>query len=98
MPKAIHPYQVLVRPLITEKATILASENKYAFEVDRRANKPQIRQAVEIAFNVKVTDVNTMTMHGKTRRVGRKISKRPDWKKAIVTVAPGDKIEFFEGI
>jgi large subunit ribosomal protein L23 len=98
MPKALHPYQVLVRPLITEKATILASDNKYAFEVDRRANKPQIRQAVELAFNVKVTDVNTMTMHGKTRRVGRKVSKRPNWKKAIVTVDPSDKIEFFEGI
>lgn len=98
MPKAIHPYQVIVRPLITEKATILASENKYAFEVDRRANKPQIRQAVELAFNVKVTDVNTMNMHGKTRRVGRKTAKRPDWKKAIVTVIEGDKIQFFEGI
>jgi len=100
MPKAIHPYQVIVRPLITEKATILAGENKYAFEVERRANKPQIRQAVETAFHVKVTDVNTMTMHGKARRAGRgrhQVRGR-DWKKAIVTVAEGDKIQLFEGI
>lgn len=98
MPKAIHPYTVIRRPLITEKATALAAENKYAFEVDERANKMQIREAVETAFNVHVTAVNVMNVKGKMRRFGRRLAKTPDWKKAIVTLAPGDKIELFEGI
>jgi len=98
MPKAIHPYTVIRRPLITEKATALAAENKYAFEVDQRANKMQIREAVETAFNVHVTAVNVMNVKGKTRRYGRRYAKTADWKKAIVTLAPGDKIELFEGI
>jgi large subunit ribosomal protein L23 len=98
MSKAIHPYQVLVRPLITEKATILAGEHKYAFAVDSRANKQQIRQAVEVAFKVTVTKVNTMTVHGKRRQFGRRMSQRPDWKKAIVTLAEGDSIQIFEGM
>jgi large subunit ribosomal protein L23 len=98
MAKAVHPYQVLVRPLITEKATILAGEQKFAFAVDKRANKPQIRRAVEIAFNVHVTKVNTMTVHGKRRQFGRRMSKSPDWKKAIVTLAEGDTIQIFEGM
>lgn len=98
MPKQLHPYDVIIRPLITEKATILAGEQKYAFEIDRRANKTQVRQAVETAFNVKVTKVNTMNVHGKRRRVGRGQTKAPDWKKAIVTLAPGDTIQIFEGV
>ena len=98
MPKTIHPYGVIRRPLITEKATILANENKYAFEVDPRANKVQIKEAVELAFDVSVTAVNTMNMKGKMRRYGRAETKQPDWKKAIVTLAPGDKIELFEGV
>jgi large subunit ribosomal protein L23 len=98
MDKAIHPYQVIVRPLITEKATILAGENKYAFEVDSRSNKQQIRHAVEKAFDVHVAKVNTMNVRGKNRRSGRRITRTRDWKKAIVTLIEGDKISFFEGI
>lgn len=98
MPKTLHPYDVIIRPLITEKATILAGESKYAFQVDRRANKNQVRNAVETAFNVKVTKVNTMNVHGKRRRVGVRATKAPDWKKAIVTLAEGDTIQIFEGI
>ena len=98
MPKEIHPYGVLLRPIITEKTTVLTGHDKYVFEVDMRANKNQIREAVQIAFNVRVSDVNTMKMKGKAKRFGRKITNRPDWKKAIVTLVPGDKIELFEGI
>jgi large subunit ribosomal protein L23 len=98
VPKEIHPYSVLLRPLVTEKTTVLTGQDKYVFEVDLRANKNQIREAVQIAFNVRVTDVNTMVMKGKPKRFGRKVTVRPDWKKAIVTLVPGDKIELFEGI
>jgi large subunit ribosomal protein L23 len=89
---------VIVRPLITEKATLLAGERKYAFEVDRRANKNQIRDAVKQAFNVHVEKVNTMNVHGKRRRFGRRITQTRSWKKAIVTLAEGDTIQIFEGI
>lgn len=99
MAKPIQRYHVLVRPLITEKATILAGENKYAFEVHPRANKIQIRDAVEAAFEVKVTAVNVLNVKGKQRRLGRRSAGRsPDWKKAIVTLAEGDKIQVFEGV
>ncbi len=98
MAKLLHPYDVIIRPLITEKATILAGESKYAFQIDRRANKPQVKKAVEIAFKVKVTKVNTMNVHGKRRRTGNRTTKAPDWKKAIVTLAPGDTIQIFEGV
>lgn len=98
MPKEIHPYAVLLRPIITEKTTVLTGADKYVFEVDLRANKNQIREAVQVAFNVRVQEVNTMVMKGKPKRFGRKITNRPDWKKAIVTLVPGDKIELFEGI
>ncbi len=98
MAKALHTYQVIVRPLITEKATILAGDNKYAFEVDRRANKNQIRDAVQIAFSVHVVKVNTLNVHGKMRRFGRNYTRTRDWKKAIVTLAEGDSIQLFEGV
>ena len=98
MDKSLHPYQVILRPLITEKATILAGEGKYAFEVDRRANKPQIRAAIAVAFNVKVTKVHTMNVRGKSRRVGRGYSRGRDWKKAIVTLGEGESIQIFEGV
>ena len=99
MAKAIHPMDVVRRPLITEKGTRLGGENKYAFEVQTAANKQQIKEAVEKAFNVKVTAVNVMNIRGKPRR-GRRggIVHRPDWKKAVVTLVPEDKIELFEGI
>jgi large subunit ribosomal protein L23 len=98
MPKAIHPYDVLVRPLITEKGTYLSGMNKYPFEVRRAANKLQIKEAVELAFNVRVRDVNTMIMHGKLRRVGKSTGLTKDWKKAIVTLEQGQSIELFEGV
>ncbi|MCY3505391.1 MAG: 50S ribosomal protein L23 [Chloroflexi bacterium] len=98
MPRELHPYAILLRPLITEKSTSLAGQDKYVFEVDLRANKPQIREAVELAFDVTVRNVNTMVVKGKNRRFGRNVTKQPDWKKAIVTLQPGDTIELFEGI
>ncbi len=98
MPAQIHPYAVLLRPIITEKSTVLAGQDKYVFEVDVRANKTQVKQAVELSFNVRVASVNTMKMKGKPRRFGRRITRRPDWKKAIVTLVPGDTIELFEGV
>lgn len=98
MPKQLHPYDVIIRPLITEKATILAGAHKYAFEVDVRANKNQVKHAVEIAFNVSVRKVNTMNVHGKRSRVGTRYTHAPSWKKAIVTLAEGDTIQIFEGV
>ncbi|MCO5201642.1 MAG: 50S ribosomal protein L23 [Chloroflexi bacterium] len=98
MPKELHPYAVLLRPIITEKTTVLTGLDKYVFEVDIRANKNQIKEAVQVAFNVRVVEVNTMTMKGKPKRFGRRVVNRPDWKKAVVTLVPGDKIELFEGI
>jgi large subunit ribosomal protein L23 len=98
MPKELHPYGVLIRPIITEKTTVLTGLDKYVFEVDIRANKNQIKEAVQLAFNVRVSEVNTMKVKGKPKRFGRKVTLRPDWKKAIVTLVEGDKIELFEGI
>ena len=94
----MHLYEVLRRPLITEKSTQLQIQGKYAFEIADEANKPMIKQAVESAFKVKVTGVNVVTMPGKTRRVGRRQILTRSWKKAIVTLQMGDKIEFFEGV
>ena len=94
----MHLYEVLRRPLITEKSTGLQAENKYAFAVADKANKSQIKQAVEKAFRVKVTAVNVITMPSKTRRVRRQAVSTGPWKKAIVTLNPKDKIEFFEGV
>jgi large subunit ribosomal protein L23 len=94
----MHLYDVLRRPLITEKSTALQELNKYAFEVEGKATKPQIKQAVEKAFNVKVTKVNVITQPGKTRRMGKRIIVTPSRRKAIVTVKTGDKIGFFEGV
>jgi large subunit ribosomal protein L23 len=94
----MHLYEVLRRPLVTEKNTVLQAQNKYAFEVAKEANKPQIKQAVERAFKVNVTGVNIVRVAGKTRRVGRRIVQTPSWKKAIVTLQSGNKIEFFEGV
>ena len=92
-------YKILRRPLITEKSTYLKDEgNKITFEVDKRANKIQVRQAVELIFNVSVTDVRTMNFLGKKVRMGRFEGKVRDWKKAIVTLEPGEKVEFFEGV
>ena len=92
-------YKVIKAPLITEKGTVLKElHGQIVFKVDKRANKVEIRQAVETLFKTKVSDVKTMNMKGKTRRMGRNIGKRADWKKAIVRLAPGENIEFFEGM
>ena len=94
----MHLYEVLRRPLITEKNTILQTQGKYVFEVDAEANKQQVKQAVEKAFKVTVTAVNVMTVPGKTKRVGRRMVLTPSHKKAIVTLKSGDKIELFKGL
>ncbi|MEE8470706.1 MAG: 50S ribosomal protein L23 [Dehalococcoidia bacterium] len=94
----MHVYEVLRRPVITEKNTMLVEQNKYAFEVAREANKPQIREAVEKAFNVKVSSVNVIHVPGKMRRAGRQRGMTQSWKKAVVTLESGHKIELFEGV
>lgn len=91
-------YDVIKKPILTEKTTIQKEEaNKITFEVDRKANKIEIKQSVEKIFKVKVFDVNTMTVRGKLKRVGRFSGKRPDWKKAVVTLKPGEQVPFLEG-
>jgi large subunit ribosomal protein L23 len=91
------PADVIKRPIaLTEKAAGLREENKVVFEVALGANKIQIRHAVETLFKVKVTDVNTLVQRGKPRRLGRIEAKRPNWKKAIVTLAEGSDIQFFD--
>jgi len=92
-------YQIIKRPLVTEKGTKQKEQsNQLAFEVDRRANKILVRNAVENIFKVKVVSVRMMNVKGKERRVGRNVGRKADWKKAIVRLAPGENIEFFEGV
>ncbi len=92
-------YSVIKKPLITEKSTIARDDaNKYVFEVDRRANKIEIEKAVEKLFKVKVMNVRTMNMEGKKKRVGKVMGRKSDWKKAVVTLAPGQSIEVFEKV
>jgi large subunit ribosomal protein L23 len=91
---------VIVRPLITERSTLLKEKGKYSFEVHPDATKPEIKQAVEAIFKkekVEVLKVNTTNVPAKIRRFGKNVSKAYRWKKAIVTLKPGQKIEFFEG-
>ena len=91
--------QVVRKVLITEKGTVLReTQNQYFFEVARDANKIDIKRAVETIFHVKVADVRTMQLRGKVKRQGRWVGKRNDWKKAIVTLKPDQKIELFEQI
>jgi large subunit ribosomal protein L23 len=91
-------YDVIRRPLITEKATTLKeSQHTLVFEVHRDATKPEIKKAVEALFDTKVADVRVATVHGKVKRQGRYAGRRPDWKKAIVVLKKGEKmVEFFE--
>jgi len=89
--------EVLRRPVITEKSTALQGGSKYVFEVGRDANKKQVKEAVERAFKVEVEKVNMITMPAKWRGPGRRKGKTSPWKKAVVTVKPGHKIELFEG-
>lgn len=96
----MHIYEVLKRPIVTEKTVETAeSQNKYAFEVDMRANKFLVKDAVETAFDVTVEEVNILVMPVKTARRGRRIGiRKPKWKKAVVKLAPGNSIQLFEGV
>ena len=92
------PQEIIIRPLITERAAMLTEkENKIVFQVATSANKKEIRDAVEELFEVTVTNVRTMNVKGKMKRMGRFEGRRASWKKAIVTLAPGDSLDFFEG-
>ena len=92
-------YDVLKRPIITEKGTLQKElSNRVTFEVHPDANKKEIKQAIEKIFKVRVLNVCTLNQRGKVKRVGRHRGKRADWKKAIVTLRPEDQIEFFEGV
>ena len=94
-----HLYDVIIRPVTTERNTDLMAEGRYTFEVAPTANKIQIKEAVETAFDVKVLAVNTLNVHRKARREKTRFRGfRSGWKKAIVTLAPGDKIDIFEGV
>ncbi|MBI5190784.1 MAG: 50S ribosomal protein L23 [Nitrospirae bacterium] len=92
-------YDVIKKPLITEKGTTLKEkENKVMFVVDIDANKMEIKKAVETAFKVKVENVATITLKGKKKRMGARLGQRSDWKKAIVTLRKGDTLEYLEGV
>jgi large subunit ribosomal protein L23 len=92
-------HDIIIRPIVTEKTTLQKEMyNQVSFEVDRRANRIEIRKAIEHIFAVRVADVKTMHINGKVKRRGRVLGKRKDWKKAIVTLLPGERIEFFEGV
>ena len=93
------PYNIIIRPLLTEKTISKTAQNKYTFQVDLHANKIEIGDAVQRIFNVKVEKVNTLRVRGKTRRLGRfPEGTKSAWKKAIVTLKAGDRIEVFEGM
>ncbi|NLT95706.1 MAG: 50S ribosomal protein L23 [Clostridia bacterium] len=93
-----NPRDIIIKPLVSEKSVADMEHNKYTFKVDLNANKIDIKYAVEEIFKVKVIDVKTMVVKGKPKRMGRYEGKRPDWKKAIVTLKEGDKIEIVEGL
>ena len=95
---AHNPRDLLIRPVITEKTSVMLQDNKYTFKVPLTANKTEIRQAVEKIFNVKVEKVNTVRVLGKTKRMGSYVGKRSDYKKAIVKLAEGNTIQIFEGM
>ncbi len=92
-----NPHEVLIKPVVTEKTTNLMEENKYTFEVDKNANKIEIKHAVEAIFKVNVVDVKTLIVKGKPKRMGKYVGKTSSWKKAIVTLKPGERLPIFEG-
>ncbi len=95
----MNQHDIIKRPVNTEKTTIQKEvANQVTFEVDPKANRIEIGKAVEAVFNVKVSGVSTMQVKGKIKRRGRTLGKRKDWKKAIVTLMPGERIEFFDGV
>ncbi|MHB1133422.1 MAG: 50S ribosomal protein L23 [Chloroflexota bacterium] len=91
-------FDILRRPIITEKGTAQLAQSKYTFEVDQRANKHQIRDAVRAVFKVDVVTVNVASVPGKRRRVGKHYGMTPEWKKAVVTLKEGQRIDVFEGV
>jgi large subunit ribosomal protein L23 len=92
-------YNIIKRPVNTEKTNIQQEKaNQVTFEVDRRANRVEIARAVEKAFKARVASVHTIQVKGKKKRMGRHLGKRRDWKKAVVTLMPGERIEFFDGV
>ncbi|MEI6133406.1 MAG: 50S ribosomal protein L23 [Desulfomonile sp.] len=92
-------YKIIRRPVITEKGSTLKEDNNQViFEVDRHSNKPEIKKAVEKLFKVTVLSVQTQNQKGKPKRLGRFVGRRKDWKKAIVTLKQGDRVDFFEGV
>ena len=95
---AANPRDIIVRPIVTEKTSDMMKDNKYTFQVAIGTNKTEIRQAIEAIFNVKVVNVNTIRVMGKTKRMGKYEGKRSDYKKAIVKLAEGNTIPLFEGM
>lgn len=94
----MNPYDIIKRPLITEKTSIQKEDyNQMSFEVDRKANRVEIKRAIENIFKVNVDTVRTMQVKGKTKQRGRVVGKRRNWKKAVVKLMPGERIDFFEG-
>ncbi|NPU85122.1 MAG: 50S ribosomal protein L23 [Syntrophaceae bacterium] len=92
-------YEIVKKAILTEKSTVAKEEaNKYVFEVDPRANKIEITQAIEKLFKVKVLNVNVLNIEGKRKRTGKILGRRKSWKKAVVTLAPGSRIELYEGV
>ena len=95
----LHPFEIIRRPIVTEKSTLLQDEGRYTFEVAPSATKHQVKEAVQEAFNVKVVKVNTMMVRGKrARQLGPRVAMTRTWKKAIVQLAPGSTITIFEGV
>ena len=94
----MHSFEILRRPIITEKSTLMQDEGRYVFEVSTGATKHQIKKAVQEAFDVRVTKVNTMNMRGKSKKYGPRATLKKSWKKAIGTLAYGESIAIFEGV
>jgi large subunit ribosomal protein L23 len=95
----VNAQQIIQKPLVTERSMVIRdTHNKYSFKVHPRATKPEIRKAVEELFSVRVTGVATMNVMGKPKRLGRSMGRRASWKKAIVTVAEGQKIEIYDAV
>ena len=94
-----NPHDIIIKPIITEESMDDMAYRKYAFKVDKRANKSEIKKAIENVFNVKVEKVNTINMLGKEKRMGVHVGRRPSWIKAVVTLTEdSNEIEFFEGM
>ena len=94
----LHPFEIIRRPVVTEKSTLMHDDDRYTFEVATTATKHQVKAAVEEAFNVEVLKVNTMMVKGKRKRFGPRLATGRSWKKAVVLLAPGNSITIFEGV